>query len=207
MRNFSKMENTYKNNKSFKAINKKGSPLLIEWISTPIGKMLAVCDENYLYMLEFSDRKNIQNGFDRLYKKYNRHIILGRTSITKRIEKELKLYFAKSLKEFTTPFLFTGTKYQKKIWFNLTKIPSGETRSYSELAADIGNGETRSYSELAADIGNEKASRAVANSNAKNILALIIPCHRVIMQSGFIGGYSGGAERKKWLLNHERLLL
>lgn len=186
------MENTYKNNKSFKAINKKGSPLLIEWISTPIGKMLAVCDENYLYMLEFSDRKNIQNGFDRLYKKYNRHIILGRTSITKRIEKELKLYFAKSLKEFTTPFLFTGTKYQKKIWFNLTKIPSGETRSYSELAADI---------------GNEKASRAVANSNAKNILALIIPCHRVIMQSGFIGGYSGGAERKKWLLNHERLLL
>jgi len=192
MRNFSKMENTYKNNKSFKAINKKGSPLLIEWISTPIGKMLAVCDENYLYMLEFSDRKNIQNGFDRLYKKYNRHIILGRTSITKRIEKELKLYFAKSLKEFTTPFLFTGTKYQKKIWFNLTKIPSGETRSYSELAADI---------------GNQKASRAVANSNAKNILALIIPCHRVIMQSGFIGGYSGGAERKKWLLNHERLLL
>jgi len=192
MRNFSKMENTYKNNKSFKAINKKGSPLLIEWISTPIGKMLAVCDENYLYMLEFSDRKNIQNGFDRLYKKYNRHIILGRTSITKRIEKELKLYFAKSLKEFTTPFLFTGTKYQKKIWFNLTKIPSGETRSYSELAANI---------------GNEKASRAVANSNAKNILALIIPCHRVIMQSGFIGGYSGGTERKKWLLNHERLLL
>ena len=194
------MENFYKDIKSFNAINKKRvtlindlttNPLYIEWIPTPIGKMLAICDENHLYMLEFIARKNIHNGFQRLSQKYNRHIISGRTSITQRIEDELKLYFKKALKEFTTPLIFTGTKFQKKVWLNLTKIPAGRTCSYSELAAAI---------------GNKKASRAVANSNAKNILALAVPCHRVILQNGKIGGYAGGIEKKEWLLCHEKLI-
>ena len=195
------MENFYKDIKSFNAINKKRvtlindlttNPLYIEWIPTPIGKMLAICDENHLYMLEFIARKNIHNGFQRLSQKYNRHIISGRTSITQRIEDELKLYFKKALKEFTTPLVFTGTKFQKKVWLNLTKIPAGKTCSYSELAAAV---------------GNKKASRAVANSNANNILALVVPCHRVILQSRKIGGYAGGIEKKEWLLCHEKLIL
>lgn len=195
------MENFYKDIKSFNAINKKRvtlindlttNPLYIEWIPTPIGKMLAICDENHLYMLEFIARKNIHNGFQRLSQKYNRHIISGRTSITQRIEDELKLYFNKALKEFTTPLIFTGTKFQKKVWLNLTKIPAGRTCSYSELAAAV---------------GNKKASRAVANSNANNILALVVPCHRVILQSRKIGGYAGGIEKKEWLLCHEKLIL
>ena len=195
------MENFYKDIKSFNAINKKRvtlindlttNPLYIEWIPTPIGKMLAICDENHLYMLEFIARKNIHNGFQRLSQKYNRHIISGRTSITQRIEDELKLYFKKALKEFTTPLVFTGTKFQKKVWLNLTKIPAGRTCSYSELAAAV---------------GNKKASRAVANSNANNILALVVPCHRVILQSRKIGGYAGGIEKKEWLLCHEKLIL
>ena len=194
------MENFYKDIKSFNAINKKRvtlindlttNPLYIEWIPTPIGKMLAICDENHLYMLEFIARKNIHNGFQRLSQKYNRHIISGRTSITQRIEHELKLYFKKALKEFTTPLIFTGTKFQKKVWLNLTKIPAGRTCSYSELAAAV---------------GNKKASRAVANSNANNILALVVPCHRVILQSRKIGGYAGGIEKKEWLLCHEKLI-
>jgi AraC family transcriptional regulator of adaptative response/methylated-DNA-[protein]-cysteine methyltransferase len=194
------VENFYKDIKSFNAINKKRvtlindlttNPLYIEWIPTPIGKMLAICDENHLYMLEFISRKNIHNGFQRLSQKYNRHIISGRTSITQRIEDELKLYFKKALKEFTTPLIFTGTKFQKKVWLNLTKIPAGRTCSYSELAAAV---------------GNKKASRAVANSNANNILALVVPCHRVILQSRKIGGYAGGIEKKEWLLCHEKLI-
>jgi AraC family transcriptional regulator of adaptative response/methylated-DNA-[protein]-cysteine methyltransferase len=195
------VENFYKDIKSFNAINKKRvtlindfttNPLYIEWIPTPIGKMLAICDEKHLYMLEFIARKNIHNGFQRLSQKYNRHIISGRTSITQRIEDELKLYFKKALKEFTTPLVFTGTKFQKKVWLNLTKIPAGRTCSYSELAAAV---------------GNKKASRAVANSNANNILALVVPCHRVILQSRKIGGYAGGIEKKEWLLCHEKLIL
>jgi AraC family transcriptional regulator of adaptative response/methylated-DNA-[protein]-cysteine methyltransferase len=194
------VENFYKDIKSFNAINKKRvtlindlttNPLYIEWIPTPIGKMLAICDEYHLYMLEFIARKNIHNGFQRLSQKYNRHIISGRTSITQRIEDELKLYFKKALKEFTTPLIFTGTKFQKKVWLNLTKIPAGRTCSYSELAAAV---------------GNKKASRAVANSNANNILALVVPCHRVILQSRKIGGYAGGIEKKEWLLCHEKLI-
>jgi len=194
------VENFYKDIKSFNAINKKRvtlindlttNPLYIEWIPTPIGKMLAICDENHLYMLEFIAKKNIHNGFQRLSQKYNRHIISGRTSITQRIEDELKLYFKKALKEFTTPLIFTGTKFQKKVWLNLTKIPAGRTCSYSELAAAV---------------GNKKASRAVANSNANNILALVVPCHRVILQSRKIGGYAGGIEKKEWLLCHEKLI-
>ena len=200
MRDYSKVENFYKDSKSFNAFNKKRwttindsatSPLFIEWIPTPLGKMLAICDESHLYMLEFIARKDIHNGFQRLSQKYNRHIMSGRTLITQRIENELQLYFKKALKEFTTPLMFTGTKFQKKVWLNLTKIPAGKTCSYSELAAAI---------------GNKKASRAVANSNAKNILALAVPCHRVILQNGKIGGYAGGIEKKEWLLCHEKLI-
>jgi O-6-methylguanine DNA methyltransferase len=82
-----------------------------------------------------------------------------------------------------------GSPFQKQVWNELTQIPFGETLSYSNLAAKV---------------SKPSARRAVAQANGANLSPIIIPCHRIINADGKIGGYSGGIERKKWLLAHEK---
>lgn len=164
-------------------------PLMIDWLDTPLGPIMAVCDKGALFLLEFTDRKNIQRQMERLSKKHKRAIIPGRTHITEQIEQELTAYFGGTLKAFKTPLHMTGTDFQKNVWKALMTIPIGQTWSYSDLANAI---------------DNDKAVRAVASSNANNGLAIIIPCHRVIAKDGGLGGYAGGLARKDWLLAHEK---
>ena len=85
-----------------------------------------------------------------------------------------------------------GTEFQIRVWNELKKIPSGETRTYKEIA------------EL---IGKPTASRAVANACGKNPYPITIPCHRVIRSDGGLGGYSGegGVDKKKLLLKNEKI--
>jgi AraC family transcriptional regulator of adaptative response/methylated-DNA-[protein]-cysteine methyltransferase len=98
------------------------------------------------------------------------------------------LYFQGKLKEFKTPIALNGTPFQKQVWEELLKIPYGQTISYKDLAIAV---------------GNPRGCRAVAQANGANNLAVIIPCHRVINHNGRIGGYGGGLDRKKWLLDLE----
>ena len=81
-----------------------------------------------------------------------------------------------------------GTAFQRKVWAALRTIPAGETRSYGQLAAEI---------------GAPKAMRAVGLANGQNPIAIVIPCHRVIGADGSLTGFGGGLPRKRWLLNHE----
>jgi methylated-DNA-[protein]-cysteine S-methyltransferase len=81
-----------------------------------------------------------------------------------------------------------GTAFQRGVWAALRKVPVGQTVSYSALAREI---------------GRPAAVRAVANANAQNPIAIVIPCHRVIGKDGTLVGYGGGLERKRWLLSHE----
>ncbi len=164
------------------------SPLMIEWIDTDLGPMMAICDDSHLWLLEFTVRKNMQRQLERLAKVHRRAIIPGRTQITDQIESELNSYFSGNLRIFETPLAMTGTAFQKSVWQALCDIPYGETRSYTQLAQLV---------------GNEKAVRAVASSNANNGLALIVPCHRVIAKGGGLGGYAGGLDKKNWLIAHE----
>ncbi len=168
--------------------NANSKPLLVEWLDSPLGPIIVICDDDHLYLLEFTVRKNIKRQFDRLSKAYSRAILPGRTQITDQIENELAAYFTGSLQQFNTPLHLTGTDFQKSVWHALRNIPYGETRSYAQLAQSI---------------GNEKAVRAVAGSNASNGLALIVPCHRVINKGGKLGGYAGGLDKKEWLLTLE----
>ena len=165
-----------------------GEPLFIDWIDTPLGRMIIIADEHALYLLEFTNRKNMRRQFDRLRKVQGRAVVPGQTSITAQIEAELEAYFKGELSEFKTPLSPSGTAFQNQTWAALQRIPYGETRSYSELA-DM--------------IGNAKAVRAVASANANNGLALIIPCHRVIGRDGGLGGYAGGVDRKRALIDLE----
>jgi len=167
----------------------KTDPLFIDWLETPMGRMIAIADEAALYLLEFTDRKNMRRQFDRLRKVQGRAVLPGRTEITQQIETELTAYFKGQLTEFKTPLATSGTVFQMTTWQALLTIPHGETRSYAQLA------------EL---IGNPRAVRAVASANANNGLALIIPCHRVIGSDGGLGGYAGGLARKRDLLSLEK---
>lgn len=169
--------------------NAKGAALFIDWIDTPLGPMIAICDEHNLYMLEFAVRKHLHRQMERLSRKHKRAILPGRTLITDKIISELRAYFAGTLTRFETPLHMTGTEFQKSVWRALCEIPFGQTWSYSDLAVFV---------------GNEKAVRAVASSNANNGLALIVPCHRVIAKGGGLGGYAGGLDKKTWLIDHER---
>lgn len=163
--------------------------LKASWLDTKLGPMLAIADDNALYLLEFVDRRGLEREIERLRLKTKSVIIPGRSFPIDFIEKELMLYFEGQLTEFKTPLCLLGSSFQKSVWAALQEIPLGETRSYFDIAKQI---------------GNPLGFRAVANANGANQLAIIIPCHRVINTNGELGGYGGGIARKKWLLDHEK---
>lgn len=158
------------------------------WIDTPLGPMIAIADDEALYLLEFVDRRGLEREIERLRWKTKSAIIPGHTQPISSIESELRQYFDGELQEFKTPLFLIGSPFQKSVWNQLMKIPSGEMRSYSDIAATI---------------RKPSAVRAVAQANGANQFAIIIPCHRVINSDGELGGYGGGLTRKKWLINHE----
>ncbi|ABX42117.1 bifunctional transcriptional activator/DNA repair enzyme AdaA [Lachnoclostridium phytofermentans] len=162
--------------------------LYADWVDTKLGPMMSIADEKYLYLLEFVDRRGLEREVERLRNRLNASIIPGKTNISNCIKEELNQYFDNKLLKFETPVMLLGSDFQKKVWGELVKINMGETKSYKDMAISI---------------GNAKSVRAVGNANGANQLALIIPCHRVIQSDGSLGGYGGGIERKKWLLNHE----
>lgn len=101
---------------------------------------------------------------------------------------QLDAYFAGELTDFDVALAMVGTEFQRRVWTALQTIPYGETRSYGEIAAQI---------------GTPGASRAVGLANGRNPIGIIVPCHRVIGASGALTGYGGGLDRKRILLELE----
>lgn len=163
--------------------------LKASWLETPVGSMIAIGDEQALYVLDFAHKLNIQEKFTKLLATLQAAIIPGTTSSISSIEAELASYFAGTLQQFKTPLHLSGTPFQKSVWQELMNIPYGQTISYAQLAAAI---------------ARPHAHRAVANANGANHIAIVIPCHRIINSNGNLGGYAGGISCKKWLIEHER---
>jgi len=171
--------------------SKSGSKKVLKasWLDTPLGPMVAIADDDALYLIEFVDRRGLEKEIERLRKKTKLPIVPGKSSPINQIERELEDYFSGKLKEFKTPLFLLGSPFQKRVWEELQKIPSGETKSYAEMAKAI---------------GKPSAFRAVGHANGSNQFAIVIPCHRVINSNGSLCGYAGGLKRKEWLLKHER---
>lgn len=112
----------------------------------------------------------------------------GQPKILKETIKQIQEYFNGTRKEFDIKFKLKGTEFQEKVWNALTDIPYGDTVSYKYIATKI---------------GNEKAVRAVGNTNGRNIINIVVPCHRVIGANKSLTGYGGGLDKKSWLLKHE----
>lgn len=106
-----------------------------------------------------------------------------------KLKRELTAYFAGKLKRFTVPFEQTGTEFQVRVWREISKIPYGKTKSYTQVARAA---------------GRPKAVRAVGTTCGSNQLWLLVPCHRVVASGGSLGGYGGGLKRKAELLSLEK---
>lgn len=170
-------------------IKKSGEVLYWDLLESPMGSMLTIANNNNLYFLEFAEKNRLEKKIKHLRTVTRASIIYGRTAITDLIEQELADYFAGEITNFKTPIRMLGSAFQQASWQELSKVPYGETISYMGQAEGV---------------GSTSAYRAVANANAANRLAIIIPCHRVINNNGKLGGYGGGLWRKKWLLEHEQ---
>jgi methylated-DNA-[protein]-cysteine S-methyltransferase len=151
-------------------------------VDSPVGELkLVASDKGLAAILWQNDRPN-RVRLSPLSEEPDNPILLE-------AERQLGEYFAGKLKAFTVPLDFKGTEFQKSVWRALLTIPFGETRSYAEIARQI---------------GRPAAFRAVGAANGKNPISIIAPCHRVIGSTGALTGYGGGLAAKERLLGIER---
>ncbi len=162
---------------------------VLDFIDTPLGVMVAVADDEHLHILEFSTRKRLEQTVERYRSQFNAAITPGVSDALSLIKREVADYFAGREMSFESIIAPAGTDFQNGVWTSLRAVPYGETRSYAQLAQDM---------------GKPKSVRAVANANGQNRCAIILPCHRIIGSDGSLTGYAGGLEKKRWLLDHER---
>lgn len=135
---------------------------------SPVGALTLCADDEFITELYFGDDgKTEPNGL-----------------ILKAVQ-ELDEYFSGSRRSFDLPLSPQGTEFQRRVWKALCDIPYGDTRTYGEIAAAVGNG---------------RACRAVGMANNRNPIAILIPCHRVIGADGKLTGYAGGLQTKEFLL-------
>ena len=143
---------------------------------SPVGLLKIAGTEHYISEVEFQDTTEIPTSNDVL------------PAMLIQCTEQLIQYFNGQRRVFDIPLHQSGTPFQQDVWNLLTTIPFGKTISYLDLARKT---------------GDPKATRAVANANGKNKIAIIIPCHRVIGSNRDLTGYAGGIQRKRWLLEHE----
>lgn len=148
---------------------------------SPVGELKLVASDKGLAAIlwENDDPKRVRLG--PLAENKNHPVLLE-------TQRQLNDYFAGKLEKFSMQLDFAGTEFQKKVWQALLTIPFGETRSYAQIARQI---------------GSPKTVRAVGAANGKNPISIIAPCHRVIGSNGKLTGFAGGLEAKACLLGIE----
>ena len=171
-----------------KMSNDHSACLIQSTVQTPLGIMIALVANDKLCLLEFTDRPILASEYKALTRHYQAEVQDGEHPLIAKLQAELDAYFAGTLQEFTIPLEAPGTPFQQQVWDELLRIPFGTTRSYKQQAIAL---------------QNLPAIRAVAQANGMNRIAILIPCHRVIGESGKLTGYGGGLWRKQRLLELE----
>ncbi len=160
--------------------------LHIDRIDSPIGTLLLVVDGNKLCSLDYEEYE--QRMMMLLERRYGSVQLIPETNpngFSSRVRDYLTGNYG-SLDDI--PVSTGGTPFQQRVWHALRTIPVGTTKTYGELAAQL---------------GKPTAYRAVGGTNALNPIAIVLPCHRVVGVNAVLTGYAGGLERKQWLLEHE----
>jgi methylated-DNA-[protein]-cysteine S-methyltransferase len=144
---------------------------------SPIGILLLQATDKALITLEFR-----AFYFDEV----------NPNEITEQAKYQLDLYFKRELVVFSVPLEPKGTEFQLLVWAAIQTLPFGKIITYSDQSKKM---------------NNPKAIRAIASANGQNPIPIIIPCHRIIGSNGHLTGYSGGIDKKEWLLKFEGSLL
>lgn len=159
--------------------------LYLEEINSPLGRLSIVTDGEALRAIEFDD---YPGRLERFLQTHCGDYVLH-SGPSSKASVQLLAYFSGQLTALDTlPVQTAGTLFQRRVWEALRRIPPGTTLSYGALASQI---------------GTPLASRAVGMANSVNPIPIVVPCHRVIGANGKLTGFSGGMERKRWLLAHE----
>lgn len=154
--------------------------------SSLLGRVFVATTEKGVLTIDFL---TTENDFLKRLKEFVHGDVVKNIKKNKGIIHQLKGYLNGKLRSFDCKLDLRGTKFQKRVWLELRKIPYGEVRSYKDIAEAI---------------GHPKAFRAVGGANGQNPIPLIIPCHRVIRSNGDLGGFGHGKEIKKRLIELER---
>ncbi len=156
-------------------------PTVYTMMDSPVGQLTLVAKATRLVAILWEDERPNRVRLGELIED-------AHDPTLQETQRQLSEYFAGARKHFDLPLTFEGTDFQKSVWQALLTIPFGETRSYREIAEQI---------------GNVKAVRAVGAANGRNPLSIIAPCHRVIGASGDLTGFAGGLQAKELLLRLE----
>jgi AraC family transcriptional regulator of adaptative response/methylated-DNA-[protein]-cysteine methyltransferase len=162
-------------------------------IVTPLGPMLAGATDAGLCLLEYAEggreEARTRAQIERLAARLSCVAVPEENDVLGLTRRELQAYFDGALRTFSVPVSLLGTDFQRSVWEALRRIPYGATWSYAEQAVAI---------------GRPAAVRAVARANGANLIAIVLPCHRVVGSDGRLTGYGGGLWRKRRLLDLER---
>jgi methylated-DNA-[protein]-cysteine S-methyltransferase len=163
----------------------------LDRLQTPIGIALLVTDaEGALRALDWED---YESRMRQLLRQQCSAPVLENAQAPKDIRAALSAYFAGELASLDAiKWRVAGTAFQRKVWTALRAIPAGTTTSYGALAAQL---------------DMPTAVRAVGHANGSNPISIVVPCHRVVGANGSLTGYGGGLQRKRWLLEHEGVVL
>jgi methylated-DNA-[protein]-cysteine S-methyltransferase len=160
--------------------------LQIDRISSAIGTIIIVTDHEHLCALDFADyEQRMVQLLEKRYGQWQFHPVTNPLGFSHMIRAYLQGDYSGL---DAIPVNPGGTAFQQQVWLALRSIQPGTTRTYGELATQL---------------GNPKAARAVGLANSLNPIAIVLPCHRVIGANQSMTGYAGGLLRKQWLLNHE----
>jgi methylated-DNA-[protein]-cysteine S-methyltransferase len=151
-------------------------------IDSPVGKLKLVASDKGLVAVLWENDSPRRVRLNELVEDEQHPVLIA-------TERQLGEYFAGKRKEFSVSLDMRGTRFQKDVWEALLGIPFGETRSYGQLAHQL---------------GNPRATRAVGAANGRNPVSIIVPCHRVIGSSGKLTGFAGGLATKAHLLDLEK---
>jgi methylated-DNA-[protein]-cysteine S-methyltransferase len=156
--------------------------LFYKMMESPVGKLKLVASDKGLAAILWENDSPRRVRLGEVVEE-ERHPVLIET------ERQLGEYFAGKRRDFSIALDVRGTRFQKDVWEALLAIPFGETRSYGELAKQL---------------GNPRATRAVGAANGRNPVSVIVPCHRVVGSSGKLTGFAGGLDAKAHLLGLEK---
>jgi AraC family transcriptional regulator of adaptative response/methylated-DNA-[protein]-cysteine methyltransferase len=162
--------------------------VVVREIDTPIGRMMIGASQSALVLADFSERPMMPSQLASVRRRIG-PTVNGDSPLLRQAEHELGEYFAGRRATFDVPLDAPGSAFQERVWSELRAIPYGETISYRQLAEHV---------------DATRAWRAVGRANGSNRLAVMIPCHRVVAAGGGLGGYGGGLDAKRYLLDLER---